>query len=1137
MRFIRFQNLIQALSLLAVAGFLLSATAPVVYAQTNTTGAIAGVVSDSTGAIIPGAAVTVTGLATGATRTIATSPAGEFRVSLLPPGAYSITVVAAGFEKSIQTIDVSASSVASADVVLSVGKASLTVEVAAGEVPMLHVDDAQLQTSFTEQQIQTLPNPGNDLTFIAQTAAGSVMNTQSGYGNFSSFGLPGTANTFTVNGGYDNDPFLNTSNSGASNLLLGANDIATETVTSNAYNASFGGLGGAQVSQISRSGGNKFHGNAAYWWNGRVMNANDYFNKQTTPVTPRAFDNANQWAGAIGGPIRSDKTFFFVDYEGLAVVLPSRATIYAPDASYQAQVLANLNANGLASEIPIYQNIFNLYNKAPGYSTAVVSTPDTASDPYGTVKFNGTAGNYSHEWLINGRIDDAISENDHLFGHATVDKGMQATYTNLLNPLFDALSAQPSYSGQLGEQHTFSPAISNQFLFSAIYYVAVFSNANEAASEQIVPFTLNFSDGDLAQNSPGGFPGSATIGGYNSIWPQGRNVTGYQFQDDLSWTAGKHTLSFGWTMRRDDITDYSPSEYTTSPQVAVSNASFEQGYSDTWEENFPTRPTQPVALYAMGWYAQDQWKPVPNLTLTYGLRMEHNSNPVCRTNCFAHLNGDFAGLNASTSIAYNKLISSNLGVAMPNLQTIGWEPRAGFAYLPFGAGSKTTIRGGFGIFADAFPGIIAEDLLNNAPSNVPFTIYGPASGGSNTLLVPGATPSVPGATGSASSIAVSSDKAFASAFANGGSFDTISAAVPTFSAPSVTNPATKIKYPTYEEWSLAIEHQLNRFDSFSIMYVGNHSYHEPEVNNSVNAYNSGGATGFPELSTTAAPNSNFGAVTEISSSGNGNFNGLILSGQHRSKSLMLSVNYQWSHALDEISNGGFSPFSGNSINPDNPFNLRQNYGNADYDVRQYVSGSYVYTLPHFRGPKLLVDNWEFAGTVFHSTGLPFSVVDSGTAAMLSNYSGPLYAKQISSLKGHTHCGGTAAAQGTSCAFAADFAPDVYNAAGTAIAVQSATDFGQSRRNQIYGPNYTDTDLSVTKGFIMPHWDTAKVRVGAQFFNLFNHPNFGQPGNDVASPGSLGTITSAVNPPTSILGSFLGGDASPRLVQLTAKFDF
>jgi hypothetical protein len=524
----------------------------------------------------------------------------------------------------------------------------------------------------------------------------------------------------------------------------------------------------------------------------------------------------------------------------------------------------------------------------------------------------------------------------------------------------------------------------------------------------------------------------------------------------------------------------------------------------------------------MGWYVQDQWKVTPSLTITYGLRMEHNSDPICRTNCFARLSTEFSQASTALTAPYNALISSGHETALASLQKIGWEPRIGFALLPFGASSKTTLRGGFGMFADAFPGQIADSFLNNAPTNVPFTLFGPAFGGSNYALVPGAP-------GSAASAAAGSAAAFRSGFASGASFSTLSA-VPGFSAPNIATARQHISNPTYEEWNLGIEQQISRTDSVSLQYVGNHTYHQPELNNSVNTWNSGGAPGFGALSTSGPPNPNFASVTEVSSSAISNFNGVVASLQHRSRALTLTVNYQYSHALDEISNGGFNYFSPtNSVFPDNPFSLKQNYGNADYDVRHYVSGSYVYTIPHYRGPKVLVDNWQFSGTVFHSTGLPFSVVDNKTATALGNYgggnTGVLFAQQTAPFHG-THCGGASATATTGnsvpCSFVHDFT--------------SASNFGQSRRNQLFGPNFTDTDFAVMKGFGMPGWETGKLKVGAQFFNLFNHPNFGQPVNDISSK-SFGQILSTVNTPTSILGSFLGGDASPRLIQLTAKFEF
>jgi hypothetical protein len=1100
------------------AVFLALGTATqVAYSQTNTSGDIAGNVTDPSGAAIAGVAISAVNPAKGSTYEATTNSVGEYRISQLPAGVYTVTATLAGFEKSKELVTVSVGSVATGNIRLTVGQATSTVEVTASEVALLHEDDAQISSTYSEEQIHELPNPGNDLTFVAQTAPGSVMNTQGGYGNFSSFGLPATANTFTVNGGYYNDPFLNVNNSGATNLTLGNNDVSTVTVTSNAYNASFGGLGGAQVSETSKSGANKFHGTEAYWWNGRAMNANDFFFKQANQ--PRAFDNANQWAASFGGPIKRDRTFFFANYEGLRVILPTRQTVYAPDTSYQNQVMKNLAANGLtASEGQIYTNIFNLYHNAPGYSNGKVSTPDSTSGGYGTVQFNGTASNFTHEYLFNGRIDHTFSEKDHIFMHGTVDQGLQATSTNVLSPIFDAASPQPSYEGQLGEQHIFSPSVSNQFLFSTIYYRAIFTNTNLKAAAALVPFSLILASGDLGNNGTGAWPGGLDI-----IWPQGRNVTGYQFQDDVSWTKGKHTMSVGWSMRRDDVTDYSPSEFTTSPEAVALDSTFQQGYVDEWVENFPTRTTQPVALYTMGWYVQDQWKVLPNLTATIGLRMEHNSNPICITNCFARLSSNFLDASTSATTPYNTLITSGQHQALAGLQAIGYEPRIGFAFLPFGSDSHTTLRGGFGMFSDAFPGQIADSFLNNAPGNVPFTIVSSNFGGpiTNPTLVPSAPKS-------AYSVAAASDAAFASGFKSGATLTTLSA-LNGFSAPSIVNAQQHIKYATYEEWSFTIEQQLTKHDAVSVLYAGNHSYHEPELNNSVNAFNGGGAIGFPTLSTAGPVNQNFGQSTEVSSSSSGNFNGMVLTGTHRSGNLTVTFNYQFSHALDEISNGGFNGFSGNSVSPDNPGSLKANYGNADYDTRHYFSGSYLYAIPHFAGPRLLVDNWQISGTAFHSTGLPFSVTDPNVATgdpknpitNLTYYGGPLYAKQIAPINGATHCGGKSAIS-TPCAFVADFA--------------APTGFGQGRRNQIFGPNYTDADIALFKGFTMPHWESAKLKLGVQFFNVFNHYNFAQPASNIGT-SNAGLISSGVNPPTSILGSFLGGDAAPRLGQLTAKFEF
>jgi hypothetical protein len=295
------------LSLLLVSGMSHPAQ---MFAQSNVSGDIAGTVTDPTGKAVVGATVTVKNPTTDATKVVTTSANGSYRVSLLTPGNYSVTVTAPGFETSAATATVAIGQINTQDVQLAVGSSATTVEVTGTEVPLLHTENADISTTFDMQQVQTLPNPGNDLTFVAQTAPGVVMNTQGGYGNFSAFGLPATSNTFTVNGGYENDPFLNLNNSGATNLLLGNNDVSDVSVVSNAYQVQYGGLGAAQINETTRSGSNRFHGNATYWWNGRAMNANSYFHKQFDE--PRYFDNVKQFAAAVGGPIYRDLSLFFV---------------------------------------------------------------------------------------------------------------------------------------------------------------------------------------------------------------------------------------------------------------------------------------------------------------------------------------------------------------------------------------------------------------------------------------------------------------------------------------------------------------------------------------------------------------------------------------------------------------------------------------------------------------------------------------------------------------------------------------------------------------------------------------------------------------------------------------------------------
>jgi hypothetical protein len=1115
-----------ALAILAVA----TGASRLTYAQTAVSGAVAGTVTDQTGALIPGARILLESIGTDSIQSTESGSGGEYRFSLLAPGKYKLKASASGFESTETQVTVNVGTAAAANLKLAIGASTQTVEVAES-APLVQTQMADISTTFSVDQIQNLPNPGNDITFLGQLAPGSVINSTNqaaggmfGYGNFSSFGLPATSNNFTVNGTDENDPFFNVNDSGATNLLLGNNEIAETSVTSNAYTAQFGGLGGAQLNEITRSGTNRFHGNLVYWWDGRVMNANSYFNNQQGDARP--FVNDNQWAASIGGPIKKDKLFFFLDTEGIRLIFPTSTQVFIPSASYESSVLASIAANN-PSETSFYQSLFALYNNAPGASGATPYVEAAGPDP-DVNTFRSSAASGANEWMMAARLDYTISDHDKLFGRFKMDRGFQPSYTDPINPVFDLISTQPTYEGQLVETHSFSQNIVSQFLVYGSWYSSIFEPANLASTESAFPGTFDFDD---AANPATGLTDIFNVISPYGDFQNGRNATQYGVEEDLSIVRGTHSFRVGWNFKRDDISDFDlleeayPLDEAFGPYEAaaagVPGITFNNGYEYVTAQNFPLHPSDPIALYQMGGYVEDDWSATPALKLNLGVRLEHNSNPICVIDCFGRLSSDFYSL-ASTAAAsgngltvpYDKLINANQRRTFHGYEHVAVEPRIGITYSPGRAGANV-IRAGFGMFADVFPGTVADSELFDPPNDLGFVI----SGG---LL----DPALPG---SGSAIAASNAAAFRNAFASGGSASSIVATNPSFTPPDLTTSAQQIQYPTYEEWSLQVQHQFGRDTALTLGYVGNHGYHEPVQESSVNAFNDPATSGiaFQGLPATA-PLPSFGPVNLIESSSSSNYNGATATLRHREKYADATVNYTYSHALDEISNGGFLPFNpGNGVGPEDPFKLSYNYGNADYDVKHNLTGNYVLTPPAFHSLRTITGNWQLSGTVFYHSGFPYSVTDGNTATGLGyqNFGGTLYADQLGPQSTY-HCSTSA----------------IYNPNGTSTpcldvaGFASATGFGQGSRNAFFGPHYVDTDFSVQKGFLVPRFESAKFTVGAQFFNALNHPNFANPISNIDNP-LFGLIDGSVSPPTSIFGNALGGDASPRLVQFKATFQF
>lgn len=1101
--------------------------------QSLTTGGITGTVTDPSGAALPSATVTLKNQDTGTTQTSTTNSTGAYRFSLINPGNYNVSAAAQGFQGSAQSVSVAVGQASTVNIKMQVATASQTVEVTAQE-GAIQTDNGNVSATITPEIVANMPNPGNDLTYYVQTAPGATMNTQGGYGNSATYGISATSNLFTVDGMNENDPFLNLSNSGATNLMLGSNDVQTASIVNNGYTGEYGTLAGANVNFVTKSGTNKFHGNAEYFWNGSSLDANDWFNNNTG--TPRPFVNANQWAASVGGPIVKDKTFFFVDTEGLRLLIPISTPVNIPSPQFQAATLSNLTAMGNAAEIPFYNQIFSIYNNAPGAPRAGNNLPGGGCDGSVTLaggapcalEFQSNINNLTTEWLMTTRIDQNFGSRDRAFLHFRTDHGLQATITDPLSPLLNAQSVQPQYEGQLQESHQVGVNAINQFILAGSWYGAVFGPPSLSKATALTPYQLTFAGGQFAT------PGSA----FYSSWPQGRNVTQYQLSDDYAWQKGNHSMKFGVSYRRNDITDYTPGGFlgTIPAAVFISESSFYNGSADVYEQAFATRPTEPLALYSLGLYAQDEWAIRPNLKITLSLRAEHNSDPICQTNCFARLTSSFLDVSHDPSQPYNQAIMTGLHQALPNYQKISWEPRVGFAWQPLGNGN-TVIRGGVGIFSDIFPGTVATSFDTNSPLKNTFITSG--------LLAPG----VPG---SAQSLATASNAAFVSGFSSGLNLAQISAAVPGFVPPTVTNSARRIQYPTYQEWNFEVQQALGSKMTLTLNYVGNHGSDLAATNPGLNAFCGtacmGAVSSAEGLSTpitafsglpATAPDSRFTTVTEVGNYGVSNYNGLTASFTRSvSQSLQLQASFTWSHALDDISNGGFLPFGFDSnvslLTPQNPYNFHQyNYGNADYDARKQFNLSYVYQTPKLRGLWDLLGNWTVSGALFARSGMPFTAIDSAASSALSSYNyGPGISLFANSSVGPLNCSSSnvynVSVSTPACMNASQFT--------TPIGPGGIGTFGNQRRNQIYGPDFFDTDLTLMKNFRVPKWEGAQFQVGVQAFNILNHPNFDQPVGDISN-SQFGYSIRTVATPTSIFGSFLGADASPRALQIRAQLTF
>ncbi len=1163
--------------ILAVVAMLCLVASPM-FGQSLTTGSISGTVLDPSHAIVPGATVNLKGLDTGSTAATTSSPNGSFSFNLLRPGHYQLTVKHSGFAEIVQTVEVEVGQNSKADINLTVAKGTETIEVSAA-APLINTEPSN-NTAFTQAEVAQLPSAGGDITNIADTAPGVVVNGTGGYGNFTANGMPATSNLFTVNGENDMDPYFNINNSGASNLTLGQNEISEATVITNPYGGQYGQLAGAQITYVTKAGTNAYHGNAAYWWNGRAVNANDWMNKQgqeaqhlldpTQPANLPGFSNANQWATSFGGPILKNKTFFFVDYEGMRFLLPNVDTVTAPTKAFASYVTAQTTATN-PSEASTMGQFMNLYLTAPNYTDNVnteitpgsdscsslsnASVAWTAGTPCATV-YTTTPKALAWEYILGVRLDQNLGANDSIFGRYRLDHGLQPTHLDPINSKFDANSLQPAWDTQVSETHVFGPTKTNQFTATLSHYVAQFQAPNSAA-------LFNYQEVFNEDSSNYNFTSPNSAG---ASFPQGRNITQYQFIDDFSWTRGNHTFKFGENFRRYDISDHN--FFINTPLVYWGYTtnflqSFADGLAYQYRRNFNQSSDVPVALWGLGVYGQDEWKATHNLKLTLALRVEHNSNPVCQNNCFANLTGAFvdtqsgkAGALSNGSerdVPYSSDINFGKHQAYQGVDSILWSPRLGFSWDPRGNG-KTVISGGFGQFYDNAAAGLVDNLLGNPPASVSLRIRNQPSSAGVLPFDPNGAPKT--------------WQTSASAFTITDSFNQIAAALPPgvkFNPPNANGIVGMIHSPEWQEYNLSLQQELNRTTVLIVNYVGNRGTRISYFTAWPNAWDGTGGifNGVVPITFTNptgfALANDYGTVTEYRSGAVSNYNGLTFSLRKQfSNWVSAHLNYTWSHNIDETSNGGLFQygFEGNNtiLGQISPTSLRtDNYGNSDYDVRHLLNADFVLnpTFHKTGAMKWVTEGWQFSGKMFWRSGLPYTISDGNLAGNIIN-GGDTIPAFVTGNAQPSGCGKSNASYNgggvTGCLSPAgllDTGLALFNWNTSATAPPLAG-YSTQRRNQYRGPHYFDFDLNLFKNFKIT--ERLNFAIGAQAFNAFNHPNFGlpnanlinnvDPNTGISTPDpTFGTITGMQGTPTSPYGNFLGFDSSPRVLQLSAKIVF
>jgi hypothetical protein len=1079
-------------------------------------GTILGTVTDPSGAVVAGAKVTVKNVATGLERNTDTSADGSYALPELPIGTYTVTVTLTGFQTSVTTgVTVDVAGERRVDAALKAGSVSTKVEVSGELLPQVETTSAELGGTFTAETIEALPVNGRDyqkLIYLNPGVAGSpdqISDSPGSYGTFSMNGSRGRANNFLLDGtdmndGYRNDPAINEAGVfGDPATILPLDAVAELKVLSN-YEAEYGRNSGAVINIVTKSGTNNWHGSLLEYFRSGKLGARNYFNSATDPKSP--FNN-NQFGGSFGGPIVRDKTFFYADYEGQRENGAQSGITCVPDPAVIAATEASIVAGGgtvnpvstalLARNPWPTPNIANVTSDTTGCSTSNLSTS--------TRFFN--------------RVDSAIVKIDHNFNANNLLTGRYY--------LGDSSQSFPFAQLAGGLLPGFNTTTPTRVQLIALSYVKVVnsSQVNEVRlgwnrfAEGFFPEDKNFNPNSIGLDTgvgayDGGLPAISFDGasssqlsfsqiGATSSIPRNRVDSNWHFVDNYSWKSGKHDVKFGYEFRR-----------TTIMQVIDHNFRGTLSFSDltSFLEGIPDGGKQVTGdsrrhtfQNSHGLFIQDSFRATSRLTFNYGMRWDYFGVTGEKNGQFYTFNPANGGSNDPTNQLYGKDFNN-------------FAPRVAFAYDVTGKG-RTVIRGGWGIFYDAF----SQDMfLGHLPWNCVFC-PGPA--------YPGLGPQAL-ATGAVTGSAFAAGQPVYSGYGPEGDFFSVD---------------PHMRTPYIQNFNLNFQQQLGSRTVLQVGYVGSKGtklfqfldINQPSQAQITAADLANGVTSY------GVPRNypNFFYINQEKSSANSLYHALQVSlrtsGWH---GLTSQANFVWSHSIDNASD--LEDFEPNQAQPQNSTNPAGDRGNSSFDIRRRFTWNFTYQFPKMGGSMTKLKNgWGLDGVLNLQDGQPWHL----NYEFQGDYSGAGQGFDRPDLIGTPQYSSNPAQYLNLAAFAAPCTWDpTLNPGATdeSNCVAGTRHFGSLGRNSLLGPSFKEFNFSIFKDTVFAEHVTMTLR--AEFFNLLNHPNFSSPllpnfiGN-IGSPDSAtgrhtGYYALTATGDVGIGNPFLGG-GGPRGVQFAAIFKF